>query len=97
MNYIYIGNQNNSYKVLKFCILSLTGTDQKEKDESQQSTKDFGKKNRAFRLPKCGTNQTHSGLKKKSFFLYGSKTYAIVFKPAEKSKTKSNYYYFAQT
>ena len=50
--YIYIGNQNNSYKVLKFCILSLTGTDQKEKDESQQSTKDFGKKNRAFRLPK---------------------------------------------
>ena len=68
--YIYIGNQNNSYKVLKFCILSLTGTDQKEKDESQQSTKDFGKKNRAFRLPKWGTNQTHSGLKKNlSFFM----------------------------
>jgi len=42
MNYIYIGNQNNNYKVLKFCILSLTCNDQK--DESQQSTKDFGKK-----------------------------------------------------
>jgi len=48
MNYIYIDNQNNNYKVLKFCILSLTSN-------------------------------------------------AIVFKPAEKSKTKSNYYYCAKT